>query len=567
MSDWTEKYRPRTLDGVLGNPSAVNSMRNWAKSWEKGIPDKRALVLIGSPGVGKTTSALALAEEMGWDVVEMNASDHRTEGEIERIALRGSVFNTFDRDGNYSSASEGKRKLIILDEADNFFGRTDYGAYPAVGRLIKNTKQPVILIVNDFYELKRRSDAAKNDTLQITFKKTSAASMIKALRRIAESEGVTADQDALEIIASDAAGDMRAAVRYLESLSLGTVRITSEMAAELSGRDTRKDMYALMYSIFRKSDPSEARRVYSEIDSEPSDTELWIDDNMPYEYTDKGDLVRGYEALCRADIFLGRVHRRQYYRFWAYAGDIMTMGVAAARMSPGHSYERIRFPSFLSKMSRSKAVRSIRGSLVSKISVAYHTSTNRASSDILPYMKILASGDPEFRLSIAGSLGLEPAELAFLLDSKIDSAPVRAVFKELSETEEKRRLASQIPRRSAVLPEVPDKASAMPSVPEKPAVAEKPSAPKQKGQKSLFDFRGGCYGSGLQRSSDKTAVPHIQGSRRGQAVPLDEGEHASREALLQTGFLRHQKPQMSADDSRSERMQPYVLLLLEDPGT
>ena len=85
--DWTEKYRPKDLKGVIGNPSAVNALRGWAESWEKGIPEKRAVVLMGTPGVGKTTSAEALAREMGWDIVEMNASDQRTGKDIEQIAL------------------------------------------------------------------------------------------------------------------------------------------------------------------------------------------------------------------------------------------------------------------------------------------------------------------------------------------------------------------------------------------------------------------------------------------------------------------------------------------------
>mgnify|MGYP001033471261 FL=1 len=100
--DWTEKYRPQTLDQVIGNPTAVNSLRAWARSWEKGTPEVRVAILRGPPGVGKTTSAEALAREMGWSIVEMNASDQRTGKAIEDVALRGSMFETFADDGSFT---------------------------------------------------------------------------------------------------------------------------------------------------------------------------------------------------------------------------------------------------------------------------------------------------------------------------------------------------------------------------------------------------------------------------------------------------------------------------------
>ena len=210
--DWTEKYRPQTLDGVIGNPTAVNSLRSWARSWEHGVPEVRVAVLRGPPGVGKTTSVEALAREMGWSIIEMNASDQRTGKALEEVALRGSMFETFRDDGTFTRSSEGGRKLIVLDEADNFYGNSDRGAMPVVNKLIKETSQPVVLIVNDFYELSRKSSAVNDSTLQITFKKPQAGTIAKALYRIAETEGVDVDPAAMELIAENANGDMRAAV-------------------------------------------------------------------------------------------------------------------------------------------------------------------------------------------------------------------------------------------------------------------------------------------------------------------------------------------------------------------
>ncbi|MEF8882263.1 MAG: AAA family ATPase, partial [Halapricum sp.] len=61
--DWTEKYRPSTLAEVRGNDKARDSLREWADTWED---HREAVVLHGSPGVGKTSAAHALASDKGW---------------------------------------------------------------------------------------------------------------------------------------------------------------------------------------------------------------------------------------------------------------------------------------------------------------------------------------------------------------------------------------------------------------------------------------------------------------------------------------------------------------------
>ena len=471
--DWTEKYRPQSLDDVIGNPGAVSTLRTWAKSWEDGIPDRRALVLIGTPGIGKTTSAHALAREMGWALVEMNSSDQRDAESIMDVAVRGSRFNTFSDDGSYLDSSKGQRKLIVLDEADSFFGNADRGAIPVITRLIKETQQPLVLIVNDFYELSRKCSAAKTDTVQITFQRPKAPSVVKALARIAQAEGIEADPGVLDVIAERAGGDMRAAVRNLESLSLGQTRITAEMAEGLSYRDKRNDMYSLMSAIFRSDDAMKARELIRSVDTDPPEVEVWVDENLPYEFPDKGDLVRGYERLSRADIFLGRVSKRQYFGFWSYASDMLTAGVNTARMSSRYSHDRLHFPSFLSKMSRSKTVRALRRSVDMKVAAYLHTSTRRADLDVLPYLRQIAASDPEMCMRLAADLQLEPEELAFLIDRKPDSKEVKAVYSAIAGRAE----AKVTERRTEKAP--PAKAE--------PADA-KPAEAKRKNQASLFDF-------------------------------------------------------------------------------
>ena len=492
--DWTEKYRPKSLDDVVGNPQAVNDLRTWAAQWNRGAPKFKAVILMGSPGIGKTSSAVALANDMGWGLVEMNASDQRTADAIRSVALRASYSDTFSDTGEFLSTASGGRKLIILDEADSLFGNVDRGAVPAIVELIRETRQPVILIVNDFYALSRKSSAIKSETQQITFKRPVPASIVKALRKIVASEGIEAEDTALSAIAANSNGDMRAAVRDLESLCAGRDRITEADTADLSNRIVRKSIYDLMFNVFRKNSPSDARRMMMDIDEDADTVMLWIDENLPYEFRERGDLVRGYERLSRADIFMGRIMKRQYYGFLRYAGDMMTMGVASAKRSSHVNRERIRPPSYLSKMSRSKGIRATKKNTCLKLSEYMHNSTKRIAQDVVPALRQMLNNDAELRVSITRGAGLEEDELAYLMGVKNDSKVVKEVFKAIAEGDaatkatrppvSKTSVAKPAPAPAVKVPVHEDapKASA-----QKRADPPKPTAPKT-GQRSLFDF-------------------------------------------------------------------------------
>ena len=473
--DWTEKYRPDSLSKVIGNPKAVSELTDWAKSWDRGIPGKRAVVLSGTPGIGKTSAAIALAKDMRWDIIEMNASDQRNGDAIKSIALTGAKLNTFMDDGKYVSTKEGGRKLIVLDEADNLFGREDRGALPAISDLIKTTMQPVVLIVNDLYALSKKSAVIKSETLQITFMRPRVTEIIKALEKIAKAENVTVEPDALRKMAENSNGDMRAAVRNLESLALGRSAVTNNDADALSDRIVRKDIYDLMNAIFREKDPLKARRMQMDTDETPDHIMMWIDENMPFEFRDAGDLMRGYDKLARADIFMGRVARRQYYRFWAYAGDMMSAGVNLSKRSGKTTYDRFRFPMYLMKMARSKTVRTLKNGVCLKLAEILHTSTSRISNDVLPSLKIMLGNDPELARSIVIEAGLDAEEIAFLLDAKVDSKAVKEATGAVAAKDETAAKKDAVPKKAPA------------AAKEKPEDGGKKEAPP-KSQKSLFQF-------------------------------------------------------------------------------
>jgi replication factor C large subunit len=62
---WTVKHKPKSLPEILGNAEAIQKLVDWIKSWEKGVPKKRAAFVYGPPGVGKTVTVEALAHDYG----------------------------------------------------------------------------------------------------------------------------------------------------------------------------------------------------------------------------------------------------------------------------------------------------------------------------------------------------------------------------------------------------------------------------------------------------------------------------------------------------------------------
>ncbi len=482
MAEWTEKYRPKTLDDVVGNPAAMENLRKWANVWASGIPKKRALVLMGGPGIGKTTAVLALANEMGWQVIEMNASDTRNSEAIRAVATHGSLGETFTDSGEFVTSKEGKRKLILLDEADNIFGKEDFGGVKAIGQTILETQQPIILIVNDWYALKKRSSVIQNNVATIGFMRPRASTIVSLLRSIAKAEAVDVQEEVLTKLAEKCGGDIRAAVKDLQSLAEGRTQVSVKDLSSVGERDHSLGMMKSVEAIFQTGNCKRSRDIASNMDEDPETLILWMDQNIPAVYREPADVHAAYEALSRADIFLGRVKRRQSYGLWGYAADMMTCGVSLAKSRDYRGYVRINFPLWLMKMSRSRAMRETRSNLAAKLGKMTHNSEKRVLQDILPYFKAMYAQDREFRLHMTRRLNLSEEEVGFLLDTKADTHPVRHVFDAL-------RKVDAVSKSAAKEEEAPEEAPPEEvASPEDAAPDESPKKEEPKQQKSLFEF-------------------------------------------------------------------------------
>jgi len=441
--DWTEKYRPRDLSEVVGNRKAIRDLKSWASKWVSGKPSKKAVVLAGKPGIGKTSSALALATHMNWEVLEMNASDQRNRESMKKFVGRSAVDDTFSDSGDFIPYKDGKRTLLVIDEADNIFGKEDLGGISEISSIIRKTEQPIILIANDYYDLTRRSNQLKKLCKKIDFETVDKKKIKSHLRKICDREGIEYERKVLDRIAEYSEGDLRSAVRDLESVTAGKERIEIDDLTVLGSRNREADIFPTIKKILKNKNPLLAKKSVQDLDEEPSNLITWIDENLPREYEDYSERYEGYKWLTKSDVYLGRVKRRQAYRLWSYSISLMTAGVCSAKNHRHTGWTRYSFPQWIRKMSRSKGKRAMKRKIGEKIAPKIHTTTEKFHSQIFHYVTYLMKEEEEFKKHAIEEWNLYPREVAYILGKKEGSDEIRSLFRDESKEVKRERPKDQ----------------------------------------------------------------------------------------------------------------------------
>jgi replication factor C large subunit len=371
---WSEKYRPRRLSEVVGQKAALQKVREWVEGWRRGAPPKRALLLYGPPGSGKTTVAQALAQEMGWDLIQLNASDQRTFEVLKRVAGEAALTGTL--------TGRGGRRLVVLDEADNLHPQQDRGGHRAVKEILESTVNPVILTANDQRAIPKE---IRDLCLEVNLRRLSEAEIEEILRRICREEGIEAEPLALRRIAEAARGDARAAINDLQTSCAGKRKCgIGDLALYL--RELETNVFAVLGRLPHVASVEEGRRRVMELDLPPDEFLGWVSENLPPTLGPE-DRARVCDALSRAEIFLTRAVRTGHYGMWSYASELMGAGPALLREGE-FSPRRLQYPSSALLYARTRGKRAVRDSVARKWASRCHTSS-RVSRVQLGYLALL----------------------------------------------------------------------------------------------------------------------------------------------------------------------------------
>ena len=404
---WFIKYRPKTLEEYVDQEEAKAKLIEWLKSWEKGPPPKRAVLLHGPPGCGKTTLVEVLARSFGYQLFELNASDTRRKEDIENVVASASK----------TGGLTARRKMILLDEVDGMATKADAGGVEAVVHVVSKTRVPIVMTANNAYVEALRP--VREVAELVPLKRLTEKNIIIVLKRICEAEKLSCDDAALREIAVRAEGDLRSAINDLEAVASAGRRVTVDLVKSvLPYRDRVYAPYEALRKLFDAKYVFQARDAVTSTELSPDEFMIWVNEHIPTHYESLEEIYRAYEALSRADVYVGRIIKTQNWDLLSYALDMMGPGVAFARKEYKYKWKAYKSPERLKLLAESRRARETREKLAEHL--ASHLSTSKATvkQDVIPYLRLIFTHNPKLAAKIAKAYSLSEDEIKFLAGPK-----------------------------------------------------------------------------------------------------------------------------------------------------
>ena len=384
-STFVEKYRPKLSKELVGQEKSVQEVEKFLKEF----PKKKALILHGPPGVGKTTLVHAIAKENNIDIFELNASDLRNRLKLEEVLKPASQQHSLFK----------SNKILLMDEVDGVTGE-DRGGVPELIRIIDKTAHPIIMTGNDIWDSKFSELRPKCKLVEM--KSATIENLVKVINDVLRKEGVEENPHFLKQIAIKSQGDLRAALNDVQ-----TYVLTDKSNVDfLEERHKEDSIFNILKKLFQERENH--LNLFDNTSMSLDEILLWIEENIPREYKGK-ELARAYLALAKADVFRGRIYKQQFWRFLVYQNIFQSAGISYAKDKPKSAFTKYERPQRILKIWLNNTKMAKKKTISQKYARFVHCSTKRAMRDFYLIKKIIGQNPETIK-----SLQLTDEEVEFI---------------------------------------------------------------------------------------------------------------------------------------------------------
>jgi len=297
---WSEKYRPQSIIDLVGNEEARAAFVEWFGKWKKGT---KPLLLVGPPGIGKTTLANLAGKQFGYDMISLNASDVRSKSRIQEI-LNPVLGNT----------TILGRPMIFVDEVDGIYGRSDYGGAEALIKILKEPTIPIILAANS--DISKKMKSIKKVVKTIKLRPLPPRMVQLYLKKILKIENAKLTPGSLIKIISESRGDLRSMINSTQALVTGFEPLTEKSFESL-------DVESGVNAFFKSNSMDEARSVLYSLRIDPREKISAFYSSVITSNISKNEMDEMLQVISDADLLFGRIMKTQEWRLLRYLDEIL----------------------------------------------------------------------------------------------------------------------------------------------------------------------------------------------------------------------------------------------------
>ena len=338
----SDSFKPKTINDLIGHKKQIVKIVKWLKNWKK--QKKKALLFHGPPGIGKTSSAHVISKELGYEIIETNASDKRSAGSIQNLFVTVTSRSLFNKKG----------KILIMDEVDGM-SSGDRGGVVEIRKLIESSKIPIICIANDI--VGQKLGPLRKVSEKIEFYPPSPDMIIRSIKKLLPH----ISNSKIENVVISSGGDIR---NIFNTIQMNMKYCQKDQALDMDTVD------AVKHLINEKKLTEEQKRAlfYSDYQMMP----LYIQQLYPSYIKNMKDLSEAADNMSLTDVINEKIVKNQQWDLLKY-NEHLTVNTAR---KGGQFKGFMLFPQCLPKLSKTNKYKRILKKTnldPDSLNVIYHT--------------------------------------------------------------------------------------------------------------------------------------------------------------------------------------------------